>query len=249
MRQATRILFVLGVTACSIAFADTAAPPRTVSVSGTMVTRVAPDLINWSLTQSEHDVNLAAAKERSDGKMKALLTTIKELGVAPEDTQTGALRIERTYANSLAGNSVFKDWLVQRSITIKQRDTARFDEYFAKLISAADVELSYTFENSKYHELREETRLKAVNLAREKAQAMCERLGVHCGAPMSISEAPAPLFMPASGPWGATNAMGGASNGSIGLTSPSGTPDGVSETFASGQIEIRESVNITFAIE
>ncbi len=247
MRQISIALLLLCACFCSASPADTAVPPRTVSVSGSMATQVAPDIVRWSLTQSENDVNLAAAKERSDMKMKALLCVVRELGVAPEDTQTGALRVERTYVDTPRRDHEFKDWLVQRTISLKQRDIARFDEYFAKLLGASELEVSYSFESSKYHELRADTRLKAVKLAREKAEAMCAALGVRCGAPMTITESSPQHYMPSSTPWHHANALSSASNGSVAVSF--GPPDNAAGTFASGQIEIQETVSITFKIE
>lgn len=235
------VFVVLGLAGISRAAES---PPRMITVTGTMVTQVAPDLIRWSVTLSETDVELGAAKARSDTGMKKLLGVVHELGVVPEDLQTGYLNVEREFDTKLSGSRVFKDWLVRRTITFKQRDLARFDEYFTRLIETADVEVSYGFENSKYHELRAETRLKAVNMAKQKAQAMCDALGVKLGTPVTIQEgaAGAPGI---TAPWFMEN----ASNAVMQVPGVESTPDGSQGTFAAGQIEIRESVNVTFGIE
>jgi uncharacterized protein YggE len=208
-----------------------------------MVSRVNPDIVSWQVTVSEQDFALPQVKARGDQKTQEVLRSAKELGVPPEDLQTGYLSIHKEFNEIPPLPRTFKGWSLTRSITFKERDLARFDQFLETLLANAEVEVNYSLETSRYHELREETRIKAVGIARQKAQAMCEALGAKLGKPITVStENP---NSPAGSPWwpGASNAM---SNGSMVVSAPA-EPD--SGTFAPGTVEIRETVYVTFAIE
>jgi len=214
-------------------------PRRTISVSGTAVARTVPDLVVWHVTTSDFDKNLLRAKESSDNKLKAILALREELGVNPEDMETGHLRIEREYHRDEHGNRTeFKHFAVTRSITIRQRDLKRFDEFLSKLVSSAEMEVSLGFESSRLHELRAETRLRALRIAREKAQAMAEELGDKLGMVLTVEE-----YRP--------SAAGRDWVSNVAYFDPeSRLPADVSSgTFAPGAIEVRVTVYATFAIE
>ena len=103
---------------------------RTVSVSGTAVTRTVPDIVVWQLTIMELDKSLITAKESSDEQLKTILGLKDELGIQLEDMQTGRLSIRKEYERDRYGNrKEFKHFVVTRSVTIRQRDLKRFDEY------------------------------------------------------------------------------------------------------------------------
>jgi len=221
-------------------------PARTVAVSGTMLSRIEPDTIAWRISIEETDEVLANAKGRSDAKVSRVLDLIAGLAVPPEDLQTGHLDARREYDRSLAGNKRFKHWVLRRTIAFKQRDLTRFDEFLTKLVDAVDVEISYAFQTSRYHELREQTRLDAVRKARDKARAMCEAVDATLGKLVSLREIGGYNPSPRMGISG-TPAGDPASNGSTVIAWQS--PDLSGGTLAPGTIAIRESVHAVFEIE
>ena len=233
-------------TASVAALCPAEEPARTVAVSGTMVSRIEPDTIAWRIDIEETDEVLANAKGRSDAKVSTVLDLIAGLAVPSEDLQTGYLNARREYDRSLAGNKRFKHWVLRRMIVFKQRDLTRFDEFLTKLVGAVDAEVNYAFETSRYHELREQTRLDAVRKARDKARAMCEAVDATLGKLVSLRENggynPGP-------PMGVSGALAGdpASNGSAVVAWQS--PDLSGGTLAPGTIAIRESVHAVFGIE
>jgi uncharacterized protein YggE len=213
---------------------------RTVSVAGTAVTQVVPDIIVWHISTSDFDKNLQVAKNASDEKLKSILKLREELGVKPEDVQTGYLSIEKEYERDQHGNrGAFKHFVVRRSVTLKQRDLKRFDEFLSKLVGSAEIEASFGFESSRQYEARAETRLKALRLAREKAEAMTRELGAKLGKVLTIDE-----YKPQqqTGMWAAQ------SNGGFFDTSRP-VDDLISGTFAPGSIEVRVTVEAVFEIE
>lgn len=231
----------LAVVAALGAVAEEA--PRTVAVTGTMVTRIEPDTINWSIIVESADPALVEARKANEASVTAVINVIRDLGIESQDCQTSALSIQRIYDTAVSGKRTFKHWAVQRTVAVKQRDLARFAELYERVISAADVEASYVFESSKYEEMRWETRREAVRLARKKAEDMCRELGSTLGPVLSINEEAQP-----SAPWApslANAVMDPRANGSM-VVDWTGGPGG---TLAPGLLDIRETVHATFRIE
>lgn len=211
-----------------------------ISVTGTAVTRVAPDIVSWSITIWDQG-QLADAKARNEEKTQAVLGVIRALGVAPEDVQTSYLAVEQQYNEDMLPRRISIGWVVSRTVTCKQRDIARFDEFIDKLLAMADVDVRYALETSHYLDLRKETRLNALRLAKEKAEAMCAAVGATLGAVTSIQEQqPQPL-------WSGRPNIG---NAIFTEPSPMQAQDTIADktTMAPGLIEISESVNLSFAI-
>ena len=146
--------------------------PRHVSVTGTSVARVQPDIVVWHVNVRRANKDLAKAQAECDETVKKVLALRTELKLKPEDAQTGYMSVQKIYDRDAAGNQTsFRHFLVDRSVTLRQRDTSRFDDVLARLVAAADVEVSYSLESSEYHDLRAKTRLEAVKAARKKVNA------------------------------------------------------------------------------
>lgn len=245
MNMAARTLLVTILATVLLASAHAAdEPARAVSVSGTAVTRVVPDTIVWSISIEETDKVLVDAKNRSDEKMKRVLNLVSELGVPAEDVQTGRLRISREYDRDERGNKLdFKHFAIRRNVTFKQRDLARFDEFLTKLVGAADIEANFNFESSKQHEFRAETRLKALQVAKEKAASMCKVLDAKLGTVLTIDE----HRRTGPDPWGMQAQV--FSNVEFFRGGDAPEIDVTSGTLAPGAIEIKVTVYATFEIE
>lgn len=211
---------------------------RTISVTGTAVTHTVPDIVVWHVTTASANRDLVRAKEDSDSQMKAILGTAVELGVDTGDLQTGYLSVEKEYEHDHYGNTgAFKHFRVTRHITIKERDTGRFDEFLTELIKSADMEVRYTLESSRIHEVRAETRLKSVAIAKEKAQAMAAELNASLGEVLLVDE----RVNSGYGSWMANNGAWDDGGDAHAIDATAGT-------FAPGSIEVRVSVGTTFEL-
>ena len=161
------------------------------------------------------------------------------LKVELKDLQTGHLQIQKIYERDRQGNQrEFKHFQVKRDFTIVQRDVKRFDEFLSQLVSSTEMEVSFSFESSRYHDLRSETRLKAIGIARKKASDMTAALDAKLGKVMMISEHRPNLWR--SSP---------LSNMAFTNAASAAPEDVAAGTFAPGAIEIRVSVNVKFGIE
>ena len=127
---------------------------------------------------------------------------------------------------------------VTRQATIRQRDVKRFDEFLSAFVEVDDVEVSFHFDSSRRLELRDETRVKALEAARDKARTMTSVLGAKLGQVLTIEEeAPFRGFPVVYGNTVATDSGGPA------------VEDVTPGTFAPGAIEIRITVQVSFEVE
>ena len=213
--------------------------PRHVSVTGTSVAKVQPDIVVWHVNIRRANKDLAKAQAECDETVKKILELRRELKIKPEDAQTGYMSVQKIYDRDAAGNQTsFRHFQIDRSVTLRQHDTGRFDAVLAGLIGTADVEVSYSLESSEYLALRTKTRLEAVKAARKKANEMTELLGGKLGRVLRIAE-------PQEN-WGTSY----ASNYNSGFSAPrAAEPDQAAGTFSPGAVEVKVSIEVAFEIE
>ena len=212
-------------------------PFRSIAVSGTVETKTAPDQIVWSIRLSDRDRDMRQAKARNDEKAKSVVALREKLGVAEGDFETGPVNIIREYERDRYGQQGdFKHFAVSRSVTIRQRDLKRFDEFLDTLVASSEMEVNFTFESSRMHEVRAETRLKALEAAKDKAAAMANVVEAKLGRVLTINE----------------HAQGGRwqsqfSNAAVIQNTP--PADLATERFVPGAISVRVTVYATFELE
>jgi len=237
VRHTMAMAAVLLVIGCGTLWAEQTAPPRSISVSGTALLKAAPDQVVWHIQLSDFDKDMRKAKQRSDEKVKAVLALRKPLGIGPHDLDTGQLRISREYERGQHGQrGAFKHYRVSRSVTIRQKDLKRFDEYLDKLIASSEMEVSFSFESSQIHKLRADARLKAMAEAKKKAAAMADVVGAKLGKVLVINEhsPKRSYFSPMS-------------NAAFSHSAP--PVDAASDRFVPGAISVQVSVYVMFELQ
>ncbi|MCC6699653.1 MAG: SIMPL domain-containing protein [Candidatus Hydrogenedentes bacterium] len=212
--------------------------PNGVSVTGTAVMSVSPDIISWSIQVKDTNPDLMTAKTSNDARLRDVMQLIRELGIPTEDVSTQFLRVNKEYDRDPQGNQgAFKHHVVERYVNVRQRDFSRFDEFFDALVQRAGAEVSYSLESSRVHELRIEARKKATEIAREKAEAMVTQLGGRLGRVLSVEEY-RPDF----------SRQAPFSNGVFFEQPDANAPDIQEGTLAPGSIEVRCSISAVFEI-
>ncbi len=213
------------------------APQRTISVSGTAVTRIVPDTIVWSVTVTSTDPQLSKAKKKSDERLKYILGVAKRLGAPEHCLQTGYLNVNKEYERKTNGRQgPFKHFTITRTATIKSTDTSRFDDYLTALVKNPDMRVSYTLETSELETVRWETRIKAMEVVKKKAMAMTKVVGAQIGKPITITE----------------NAHGRTPNNisnAYSFADQGGLDDLNGGTFAAGSIPVSVTVSVVFQLE
>ncbi len=211
-------------------------PIRQISVSGTVEAKTAPDRIVWHIALRDTDKNLQAAKRRNDERAKAVLALREKLQLEAGDLETGQVSVYREYEQTQRGErGNFKHFVVSRNVTIRERDLKRFDQFLDTLLSSSDMEVDFQMECSRVQEVRSQTRLKALQVAKEKAAAMAGELGAKLGPVLKIEE-----HSPRE-PW--QSPMSNAS-----FTQSTLAPDQGSETFVPGALSVRVTVYVTFEL-
>ena len=155
---------------------------RSVKVTGTAVAKVKPDTVVWTVNVTNTDANLKVARDANDEGVRKVLALRDKLGIDAKDVQTGNLRIQKVFERDRSGNQgAFRHYSFQRTIVLRQRDTAKFDDVLQNLTGTENVEISYSLESADFHKVRRETRLRAVKVAKEKASEMTSLLGAKLG--------------------------------------------------------------------
>ncbi len=236
MFEYVRLLFAALLLIPATLTADETAPTRSISVSGTVVAKAAPDQVVWRIELTDFDKDMRRGKKSNDEKIKAVLALRDDLDLGNDQIETGQLSINREYERTERGQrGAFKHYRISRSVTIRQNDLKRFDEFLDKLVASSEMEISFGFESSKIHEIRAETRLKALAAARKKAADMAAVVGAELGRVLTIDEhANRPYTSPMS-------------NSSFGVRSPS--VDAGTDRFVPGAISVQISVYATFELE
>jgi uncharacterized protein YggE len=213
---------------------------RSVTVTGTAVAKVKPDIVVWTINVTTTDATLKVARDANDESTRKVLALRGELKIDAQDVQTGHLRIEKVFERDRSGNQgVFRHYSFHRTILLRQRDTAKIDDVLQDLTGTKNLEISYALEAANFHKVRRETRLRAVKVAKEKASEMTLLLGAKLGHVLEIHETSS-----GHNSWYASE----FSNTSFPIDPPA-QPDDIVGTFAPGSIDISVSVNIRFAIE
>ncbi len=213
---------------------------RSVTVTGTAVAKVKPDMVVWTVNVTTTDANLKVAREANDEGTRKVLALRAQLEINAADVQTGNLRIRKVFERDRSGNQgAFRHYSFQRTIMLRQRDITKFDDVLQDLTATENVEISFSLESSNFHKVRRETRLRAVKVAKEKAGEMTSLLGAKLGHVLTIDETSA-----------GRDSWRGSPAGNVAFYSGAPVePDDVVGTFAPGSINIRVSVDIRFAIE
>jgi len=189
MRDTVVALFALMATWGGAALAQEENRIRSISVSGTVETKTAPDQVVWSISLTDTDTDMRKAKANNDERVKSVIALRDKLDIGEGDIETGQVSIRREYERTSRGDrGAFKHFVVSRSVTIRQRDLKRFDEFLDALVASTELEASFSFATSRMHEVRTETRLKALKVARDKAAAMAEVVGAKLGKVLTIDE-------------------------------------------------------------
>jgi uncharacterized protein len=214
-------------------------PVRSISVSGTVETKVAPDQIVWRINLMATDTNLAKAKGHSDEQVKSVVTLRNKLGIAEGDLETGPISVNRDYERDPRGaRGNFKGFIVNRGLMIRERDLKRFDEFLDTLVASTDMEVYFSFESSKLRDIRAETRLKALQAAKQKALAMTEAAGAKLGRVLTINE-----------PSASQSGRDPISNSNSLYVQSTPPADVATETFVPGAISVSMTVYVTYELE
>jgi len=166
---------------------DNYSHPRIISVTGNAEIKVAPDEVTLTLGVDSHDKDLAIAKVDNDKRIKKLLNLAHASGVDPKNIQTSALTMGPEYSDQKIPQLL--GYKVSQTVTATLTDLSKYEDLMTNSLRAGVNRVDginfFVADPRKY---REEARLQAVRVAREKAKAMAAELGQTIGKPWEVIE-------------------------------------------------------------
>jgi hypothetical protein len=184
----TGVVLALCATLIPSLFAqDNCSHPRIISVTGNAEIKVAPDEVTLTLGVDSHDKDLAIAKVENDKRIKKLLNLAHASGVDPKNIQTSALSMGPEYSDQKIPQLL--GYQVSQTVTVTLTDLSKYEDLMTNSLRAGVNRVDginfFVADPRKY---REEARLQAVRVAREKAKAMAAELGQTIGKPWEVIE-------------------------------------------------------------
>ena len=231
MRRAVFSALAAVMLSAGPALADTDFPAA-ISVTGEANISVAPDLAQIDGGVASEAKTAREASEANNAAMTKVLQALKGAGIEEKDVQTSHLSLQPQYASSAPsrpGPSVIVGYRASNRVTIKLRDVTKLAGVIDTLVSAGANEIGgINFTVSQASKLLDEARERAVADARRKAEIYAKAAGVTLGAPLSISEAGAPV---------------------VPLFRGKAMPMAAATPVAQGEETLSVSVNVTWAIK
>ncbi len=161
---------------------------RTISITGEGKITAIPDIALVSLGLTTEKKNISDAQSENSTTMNSLIEKLKGLDIAKEDIKTTNYSIYPAY-DWTDGRQVLRGYTVSQDVQVKIRKTDQVDKV---LLIAGDLKLNQigglTFDIDNPENYRQEARIKALENAKEKADALAKVMGVKLGKVISFSE-------------------------------------------------------------
>lgn len=245
MKTSLSVIGIVLAVSLSV-FAQTANDRPLITVSGQAEVMVVPDEVVFSLEADNLDLDLNAAKTKTDEDVKKVFARTRAYKIAPQNVQTDYIRVRKRYTEAFQNKPrQFRGYAVSQTIVILLKDISRFDSFLSDLVKAGISDVSdVTFRASQMRKYMDEARALAMRAAREKASALAGEVGQRIGKAINITE----VGMTVSSAYG-EDSNGTASNYSNTSSAEIGRniPDNQG-TIAPGMISITARVKVSFEL-
>ena len=161
---------------------------RTISIMGEGKVTAIPDIALVSLGLSTQKAKVSDAQTENSKAINSLIDKLKALGIAKEDIQTTDYSIYPNYDYS-NGKQTLTGYTVSQNVQVKIRQTDKVDDV---LKIAGDLNLNqiggltFTIDNPESY--KQQARIKALENAKAKADALAQIMNVKLGKVISFSE-------------------------------------------------------------
>lgn len=235
LRRALPLLIIAGLVlaGCAIAAPSTEIKPQ-LTVSGTGVVRVTPDTASINLGVSTQDTDVAQAVAASNLAAEAIISSVKNLGVAPEDVRTTYFNVSPQPMYDQTGMPTGQTtYWVNNTLVITLRQV---DQLGALLQAAVDAGANsingISFDLTDKSQAEEQARQAAMADAQQRAERLATGAGATLGEIFLIS-------------------TGGYSYGAINYVEavPSGSGSVESVPIAPGTFDVRIDVTLSYTLK
>ena len=243
------LVIVTGLLALSISaqaqFVSSAAS-NSITVSGDAEIKVVPDEVILILGVETSDKNLKIAKSLNDERIKKVLALAKDYGISSQHIQTDYISIQPEYRDYRVTGELL-GYVVRKTIVIRLKDIPKFENLLSDALEAG---VSYVhgieFRTTELRKYRDQARAMAIKAAQEKATALANEVGRKAGKALSIGETAYGSWSGYNAWWG--NRWGGGVAQNV-TQNAGGLSPGDAGSLAPGQITVRATVSVTFALE
>ena len=162
--------------------------PFGITVFGSAVSRVSPDVATIRFAVSRREEQPAEAFQKSRSAAKAVAEFLRGAGIT--DFGTSRVSIEEDYERNLEDRTrEFVGYRAAIGFELLIHDLDRIDEVVAGVVEAgANGVGSPSFQTTEIKAVRESVRKRAVEAAREKALLYCSAAGVGLGKVLHIED-------------------------------------------------------------
>jgi uncharacterized protein YggE len=180
------VLFVLSVSAAAQSEKDR----PLITVSGQAEVMVAPDEVVFRLKAENVNLDLNAAKAKTDEDVKKILALARIYKIEPQNVQTDYIRVNEHYTDATQNRPrQFNGYAVTQTTTILLKDVSRFEGLLSDVVKAGISDVSdVTFRASQMRKYMDQARALAMRAAREKAVALAGEIGQRIGKANNITE-------------------------------------------------------------
>jgi len=201
-----------------------------IEVSGTAISYVVPDKMQWNIeVKADNDV-LSVAKERAENSTNKILTVLKKYNVEDKNIQTAGLSVQK---NIKYNYEDIKEFTATNQVVVTLYNTELYQKILDEVILFPGIYVkSPVLQYSKEIEARKQARRDTLIAAKEKATMMAEVYGMTIGNPIDIIEEAIYFYSNITNSFSYTDETGDTY-----------------ETFMPGTIQISAKVRVVFVMK
>ena len=232
MTQFARLLLLVAVAGAIPGFAAADDDKRrTISVSGVGEVQAVPDMAIVSAGVATDGSTARTALSANNAAIARVVQAVRDAGVDARDVQTARVNVSPVYSQPRGEAPRISGHRASNTVTVRLRDLPKLGAMLDGLVAAGANQLhGVRFTFAEPDRLLDEARKKAVAEARRKAELFAAASGVRVGAVLSIEEGEGAVPMPRP-------------------IAMAARAEAVGVPIEAGEIELRASVRVVFAIE
>jgi len=194
---AVLLVAALGLSACSGTAAQ--AQPHTISVTGTGIARLAPDIVLITLGVHTQGTDVAEAVSENNQRAAGVMEVIRQAGVADADIGTANFSVYTQQQFDATGTPTGEIlYSVDNNINVTLRQIAELGDLLeAALRAGANSVQGVTYSVEDPTEALDAARLEAMRDAQDQAQQLAAAAGLQLGPVQTVGEPsyyPVPVY-------------------------------------------------------
>ena len=207
-----------------------------ITVYGTSEIKITPDKMIWFLNINNKGAKLNEVANEHTEKVQTVLSLLNDTNIKKENIQTARMVFGENwvYKNK---SQVKEGYFASTDVSFTILEFEKYNRIWEELSKIPEVSVQNVFyDHTKRIEYQNETRIKAVLEAKNKAEALVKAVGSEIGEPLLIEE-----DLSLNEGWQRNVTLNSASFNTV-------DGDSAAETLSLGTIPIRMRVKVTFRL-